>query len=287
MPFLIALALSAVSARSAWASDNPFMQQGIKEYYAGDYINAAGHFGEAESADFNDPKLHYFLGNTFVHLNQRDAAVREYRIAYALEPTGEVGTLSKNALILCGAEKESTTGDKSAKDKDAAAAKTLPDDPRLRDALTRLQQASDSIKQTVSESAQAQANGIAKMSDIQAELLKKHTQDVIDDVKHVHRVGGAMAEEARAEGVAKQQSVQRYYDNSKSEALNSGRRRASAIDESANNLQQLMNEPSKPGHVKLTPTGTNLYVRNYEFTQEQEQPQPKALQAKQQTLQSK
>jgi len=261
------------------------MQQGIKEYYAGDYLNAAGHFGEAESADFNDPKLHYFLANTFVHLNQREAAVREYRIAYALEPTGEVGTLSKNALVLCGAEKEGAAGDKNAKDKDAATAKTLPDDPRLKDALARLQQASDSIKQTASSSAQAQAAGISKMSDVQAELLKKHTQDLIDDLRHVRRVGGAMAEEARADGAAKQQSMQRYYENSKNDALSSGKKRSSAIDESANNLQQLLNEPSKPGHVKLTPTGTNLYVRNYEFPPEQEQ--PKALQAKQQTLQSK
>src|SRR5277367_3341648 len=115
MPLLIALALSATSARSAWASDNPFMQQGIKEYYAGDYVNAAGHFGEAESADFNDPKLHYYFGNTYVHLNQRDAAIREYRISYALDPTGEAGTLAKNALVLCGAEKENATGEKNAK----------------------------------------------------------------------------------------------------------------------------------------------------------------------------
>src|SRR5271156_1136145 len=115
LPLLIALAVSATSAPFALA-DNPYLLQGIKEYYAGDYLNAAGHFGEAESADFNDPKLHYYLANTYVHMNQRDAAVREYRIAYALEPTGEVGTLSKNALILCGAEKESAP-EKNSKDK--------------------------------------------------------------------------------------------------------------------------------------------------------------------------
>jgi hypothetical protein len=282
LPLLIALAVSATSAPFALA-DNPYLLQGIKEYYAGDYLNAAGHFGEAESADFNDPKLHYYLANTYVHMNQRDAAVREYRIAYALEPTGEVGTLSKNALILCGAEKESAP-EKNSKDKDAAAAKTLPDDPRLREALSRLQEASDSIKQTASLSSQAQAAGIAKMSDIQSELLKKHTQDVIDDVKHLHRVGGAMAEDARADGAAKQQNMQRYYDNSRNEALNTGRKRVSAIDESANNLQQLLNEPSKPGHVKLTPTGTNLYVRNYEFPPSETEPHPKGLQATPQVL---
>jgi hypothetical protein len=261
IPFLLSCAVTVLSAPFALA-DNPFLLQGIKEYYAGDYLNAAGHFGEAESSDFNDPKLHYYLGNTFVHLNQREAAIREYRIAYALEPTGEVGTLSKNALVLCGAEKANAAGEKTASG--AAAAKTLPDDPRLKDALTRLQQASDNVKQSASVSAQSQAAGIAKLSDDQAELLKKHTQDLIDDLKHVHRVGGAMAEEARSDGSAKQQNMQRFYDNQKNGALNEGKKRASVIDESANNLQQLLNEPPKPGHVKLSPTGTNLYVRNYE-----------------------
>jgi tetratricopeptide (TPR) repeat protein len=278
MPLLIVLAVSVVSHPCALATDNPFMLQGIKEYYAGDYLNAAGHFGEAESADFNDPKLHYFLANTFAHLNQREAAVREYRIAYALEPTGEVGILSKNALVLCGAEKELATTDKGGKE--AAPGKTLPDDPRLKEALSRLQQASESIKQTASVSAQTQAAGISKMSDLQTELLRKHTQDLIDDLRHIRHVGGSLAEEAKSEGTAKEQNMQRYYEHSKSEALSSGKKRASAIDESANNLQQLLNEPSKPGHVKLTPTGTNLYVRNYEFPPEQEQakPQPVKLQ---------
>jgi tetratricopeptide (TPR) repeat protein len=275
IPFLLLFAATGVSAPFALA-DNPFLLQGIKEYYAGDYLNAAGHFGEAESADFNDPKLHYYFGNTYVHLNQRDAAIREYRISYALDPTGEAGTLAKNALVLCGAEKENATSEKNAKG--ALSTKTLPEDPRLKDALTRLQQATDNVKQNASTSAQAQAAGISKLSDEQAELLKKHTQDLIDDLKHVHRIGGAMAEEARTDGTAKQQSMQRFYDNQKNSVLSDGKKRATVIDESANNLQQLLNEPSKPGHVKLAPTGTNLYVRNYEFPASEEKPAPVKLQ---------
>jgi hypothetical protein len=266
MAFLFALSCSIAISAPAALAENPYLLQGIKEYYAGDYLNAAGHFGEAESADFNDAKLHYYLANTFVHLNQREAAIREYRIAYALEPNSEVGSLSKTALTLCSAEGAPAEKGTSAAGKGISlSGKGMPDDPLLKEALSRLHDATDAIKQNASASAENQATSIAKLSDSQTELLRKNTQDLIDDLRHIHsRIRGSLEDQARADGSAKQESMQRFYDHQRSDALTAGRKKVSAIDESANNLQQLLNEPAKPGHVKLSPTGTNLYVRNYE-----------------------
>jgi len=79
------------------------LKQGIAEYNSGDFGNAAGHLGAALSTDFNNPVLHYYLGNTYVRLKQRDGAIREFRIAYALQPDAKVGQYSKDALALLGA----------------------------------------------------------------------------------------------------------------------------------------------------------------------------------------
>ncbi|MGH9549167.1 MAG: tetratricopeptide repeat protein, partial [Terriglobales bacterium] len=85
-------------------AQNAFLQQGIKEYNAGDYNNAAGHLGAALSTEFNNAILHYYLANTYVKLKQRDGAIREFRIAYALAPDQEVGKLSRTALTSMGAQ---------------------------------------------------------------------------------------------------------------------------------------------------------------------------------------
>ncbi len=79
------------------------IKQGIAEYNAGDFGNAAGHLGAALSTDFNNPVLHYYLGNSYVRLKQKDGAIREFRIAYALQPDAQVGQYSKDALALLGA----------------------------------------------------------------------------------------------------------------------------------------------------------------------------------------
>jgi hypothetical protein len=260
---LVTLVLSASISVGMVRAENAVLEQAIKDYYAGDYQTAAGHLGEAESAEFNNAKLHYFLANSFVHLKQKDAAIREYRIAYALEPTGEVGELSKQALVLCGVETASTG--KGALSNANGLGKSVIDDPLLKAAFARLQQSSDGIKQAASQDAQARASGLSKLSDVQEQMLRRNLQDMIDDIEHSHnRSRASSIEEARDEAQARFQSMQRSYESQKNGFVNAGRRRVSAIDETASNLQLLMNEPAKPGHMKLSPLGTNLYVRNYD-----------------------
>jgi len=102
-------ALAALCATAARA-ENPFLTQGIKEFNAGDYENAAGHLGAALSTDFNDARLHYYLGNAYVHLKQTESATREFRIAYALQPNAEVGKFAHKALVMLGAESDHPAG---------------------------------------------------------------------------------------------------------------------------------------------------------------------------------
>lgn len=100
--------LIGVSACLPAHCENQFLTQGIQEYRAGNYQDAAGHLGAALTTDFNNAVLHYYLGSCYTKLNQKASAVREYRIAYALSPEEEVGKLSRQALAILGAESGSS-----------------------------------------------------------------------------------------------------------------------------------------------------------------------------------
>jgi hypothetical protein len=80
------------------------MTKGVQDYKTGHYADAAKNLSAAVKSDFNDPILHYYLGSSYVRLQQKDAAIREFRIAFALQPDEEVGRLSKQALALLGVE---------------------------------------------------------------------------------------------------------------------------------------------------------------------------------------
>jgi hypothetical protein len=107
---MLLLALAVISNNGSASADSALVKQGIKEFNAGEYENAVGHLGAALSTDFNDARLHYYLGSSYVHLKQPESATREFRIAYALEPTTEVGKFAHKALVALGAEKDTPAG---------------------------------------------------------------------------------------------------------------------------------------------------------------------------------
>lgn len=99
LPVALALIASPIGAQT----QNDMLKQGIREFNAGDFGDAAGHLYAAMPTDYNNAVLHYYLANAYIKLNQRETAIREYRIAYALQPDGDVGRLSKTALDSMGA----------------------------------------------------------------------------------------------------------------------------------------------------------------------------------------
>jgi hypothetical protein len=107
---MLFLALAVISSNGSVRADSALVKQGIKDFNAGDYENAVGHLGAALSTDFNDARLHYYLGSSYVHLKQSESATREFRIAYALEPTTEVGKFAHKALVALGVETDHSSG---------------------------------------------------------------------------------------------------------------------------------------------------------------------------------
>ena len=205
--------------------ESPFLKKGIQAYTAADYNKAAGLFGEAESSEFNNPVLHYYLANTLIHLKDRDGAIREYRIAYALEPDGDVGRQCHLALSVFGADIFGTKPSKrNKKDPMADLGKiTFSSDPIIQQAVVAMHRQVDQLTSAYNNVPASYSNGRGM------NLLR------------------------RGYGWPSRQLTQ---DNAKS---------ASAASESANNLEKLLNNNSAHSTVKLDPNGTNLYIRQYTY----------------------
>lgn len=225
---------------------NP-LKEGIKAFKAGDFRNAIGLLGSAQSTDFNNPVLHYYMANAFVRLGRREPCIREYRIAYALAPDQEVGQNSKRALMALGVasfEEGPPSG---------AVKKTefeLPKkDPAFEKALEALGKQSRDVMSN-DRGAMAVENWKKKMStQIQDAIIKsllatkKGTvmlpQDslmLLDQLREINNTD---------------RYAKYYYSDTKTRE----------VQKSAENLGVLLKDTK--GTHRLVPQGTNLYVRNY------------------------
>lgn len=95
------------SDNSASSNSNVnFLTKAIDEYRHRQYADAANDLGAALPDEFNNPLLHYYYANCMVHLKHKESAIREYRIAYALQPIGTVGDYCKQCLDRFGIDAE-------------------------------------------------------------------------------------------------------------------------------------------------------------------------------------
>src|SRR5262249_42714207 len=139
--------------------------------------------GAALNSDFNNPVLHYYMANSFLHLKQTEAAIREFRIAYALEPNKEVGKFSKDALATLGVDE----GPKSFSLMPETNKKMLllPPEPPPRDLLT--DQATRLLRNQADSHSQIQAklneSIAADEAARQKDYLSKAQQDLKDSYK--------------------------------------------------------------------------------------------------------
>lgn len=230
--------LIAVSSFNAAFATNKFLLQGIQDYRNGDFASAAGNLGAAMPTEFNNPTLHYYMGNCCVHLKQMESAVREFRITFALDPTGQVGKFAKQALDYLDVDAQGQGLTRKAPEQ---AAPRL--DPVMEKALATLDRQSNAGQNT----GKRQPGGNLpwwmgqKKGEVPPELARY------------------------LDGLSKQyESNQSFY-----------RRPPTEVQKSAENLKSLLQEKHKDGKHHLSPVGTNLYTRNYSQTQsEQKQPEP-------------
>jgi hypothetical protein len=229
--------LFAVSGLTPALAVNKFLLQGIQDYRNGDFAAAAGNLGAAMPTEFNNPTLHYYMGNCCVHLKQMESAVREFRITYALDPTGQVGRFAKQALDYLDVDAQGQGLTKKA---------TVQAAPRLDPAMERALATLD--KQV----GQGQTNAGRRSSGGNLPWWMSHKKGEVPPEL-----------EKYLDGLSKQ-----YESN------NPGyhRRPPTEIQKSADNLKSLLQEKYKDGKHHLSPVGTNLYTRNYSHASSEQKP---------------
>ncbi len=94
------------SADQSQKPSEDFLAKGTDEYRHRQYADAANDLGAALPSEFNNPLLHYYYANCMVHLRHKNSAIREYRIAYALQPVGTIGEYCKLCLDRFGIDAE-------------------------------------------------------------------------------------------------------------------------------------------------------------------------------------
>jgi tetratricopeptide (TPR) repeat protein len=275
----ILLSVALLAFPQASLAEN-FLKEGMAEFAAGNYSDASGHFGGALTTDFNNATLHYYLGSCYAHMKQKDAAIREFRIAYALDPEKEVGQYAKQALVIYGAESappgpqlapqmlEPQLGAASGL-AHAAASAILPGvvvapPPRK----TMLEKQADDLKNLREE----QFRQSSVQTGVQGDrLVQRTTNDILDSMKYYTR-WGAVQPKMTSDGQKQVDYLKRMYDSQKDGIIEAGKRQTAEIQHTAESLQQQMDEQAKAGKLHLSPSGTNLYVRNYEMTPSEAKP---------------
>ncbi len=146
-----------------------YLKEGVAAYNSGRYREAIGLLGTALSSDFNNAVLHYYMANSFVHLKQPESAVREFRIAYALEPNKDVGKFSRQALVYMGAMEEDKSAAEMAKMEKAPPAP--PRNPLMDQALQSMHKQAENLS-GINKSQTNQMTDLARRQQEQMERAR-------------------------------------------------------------------------------------------------------------------
>lgn len=79
-------------------ADSPLLKRGITAYNTGNFDRANEYLNKSRTSDFDNPMLHYYLGNTLMRLNKTSEALTEYNIAYTLNPKGQIANYCQSIL---------------------------------------------------------------------------------------------------------------------------------------------------------------------------------------------
>ncbi|MBX9666893.1 MAG: hypothetical protein K2X93_04705 [Candidatus Obscuribacterales bacterium] len=236
---------------------NPHLKKGITLFKVGSYKDAVGEFGMALSTDFDNSVLHYYLANTWVNLKQREAAIREFRIAYALTPKKDAGILSKQALAYMGADNYDDGVAKQPIEKPKMEEKVPtpePVDPIFEKTLQMLKRQAEDLgldRKVMSPEEQ-------EWNRILDEQLKRSKNSLVESLLR------ADPEEVRLPADAMEGLLRvRRLSNERLKGSMSTMQRSGAIKDSAESLHTLLHEKDSRSAPRLVPHGTSLYIRNY------------------------
>jgi tetratricopeptide (TPR) repeat protein len=275
---VVVIALSASLTAAAPSRANSY-QDGLRDYYAGRYQQAAIEFARASGYAPQNAMIHYYLANTLVHLNQHDAAIEEYKLCYALDCRGPVSEYCRQSLH----KYHQSLPDKDHLEKlrNALANDTdvcQPDGTRASTAVGGAVEKSvavirrqveiekrknEAVSKYLAEEAVQTGNQQAKAVQARAEievskLYRPHSHSATIDPDAAIR-----EQQIRNTARDEQDMILRRANERADRYRKVGQLKKTALDQVAQNLQSQLADNGKSSGVKLLPQGTDLYVRQY------------------------
>lgn len=292
--FVVAMPVSFAQTAAQNQQTAPEFDAGLVYFNAGRFTEAAAYFQQATLRHPYSALVHYNFANALVKAKVHDRAIKEYKLAYLLEPQGSVAGYCTQALNGYKT-KVPTSADVVAFQKQisdtvrgavvAGRAYADPDVDRASAAIRRqLQQ--EKLKHSVKGNISAlSAEGVAaeriKKIDCETQAsvdrLYSPVVEIIDEYGRVKLVQNMLYNpytfanphvlkekeaQIRAKGEAQKEEVLREAKLDRQRYETWAKAQEDALDEVAANLTSQFNNRSKGG-VQLQPRGTNLYVRQY------------------------
>jgi vacuolar-type H+-ATPase subunit H len=209
-------------------------EAGMNSFYKGDYSGAKVFFGKAIKENPKDAASHFALGNTLRILRDSQGATKEYQTAVENADSEEMKGNAQAALR---------------KMSDGSAPQSL------------LMRQVDDRKTHVSTQTEGQQKSILEAAKNQAERIKN--DHYVDPSNYRRR---NYAEEMKKEGEDQADAVLKRAQTQAADYKKYVDEKNAALNDVSNNLDDQMNKAGGPGKIHLKREGTNLNVRNYEFS---------------------
>ncbi|MCC7531933.1 MAG: tetratricopeptide repeat protein [Candidatus Melainabacteria bacterium] len=262
--FIISVSLLfTLTIGPALASD---VSDGLKHYNQGNFEAARKAFQKALVTNKEDPRLHYCLANSLMRLRKVEEALREYHLCIHYGPGTIIAEQSEAAI---GAYEQ------HAKPFDREKAAEGKQETELRREEEQRQQAAERIHKQAEMHAglrtadsTGQRNSIMNSASADAKKIRDQGEEAANNSlvwRRRYRAwsqqnADAIRKQAKEDSDALLKRAQKQAENYDRDA----RERANRMSETENNLNSQMLHQIGSGRMRLVPTGTNLYIRNYQ-----------------------
>ncbi len=261
--FVISAALlCAFAARPAMASD---VSEGLKHYNHGNFEAARQAFQKALVTNKEDPRLHYCLANSLMRLRKVEDALREYHLCIHYGPGTIIAEQSETAI---GAyEQHALPFDREKAEQARREAALRKEEEERQQASERIHRQAELHAGLRQNDAAGQRNSILNSASADAKRIRDEGEEAAANSsvwRRRYRIwsqqnADAIRKQAKEDSDALLKRAQQQAENYDRDA----RERANRMSEAESNLNSQMQHPIS-GKIRLVPSGTNLYIRNYQ-----------------------
>jgi tetratricopeptide (TPR) repeat protein len=258
-------------------SAESLLEEGNRFYTEGNFGSAARCFHAEIKANPKDAHAHYLMANTLLELGRKNEALIEYEQALKLEPTGAIQSNCQKAIHqLTQPSQHAAPPQNGSTLRPEASATSTPQNPEseaIRNASGKIGAQTNQSETQMSAEYEAKIRDINGDADRQVATLQAEQAARINDLPAGH--GGRNSynparesDTIRSEISARIQAVRDTQARKKAEFQEFIKTKSSAAEDAAITLDRQYLNRNEPGAIKLSPTGTSVYVRSYETSDE-------------------